>query len=156
MDRYSQPVRRVLGFQFAVFLVVCVVLFHLSSPADCFGADHDKGDRGRVQRVMLLPPPPFDLGLLFAKTRIKVEYQDRRQVRHHDNEGAARLRYTILQAAEAVERGNLRKARRILARAQRELRKAELGYVQYERRPRGHQREKEYVYYGTGGDECRF
>ncbi len=157
MDIYSQPVRRVFGFQFAVFMVITVVLLQVTSPGESFGGERHKREKG--QQVMLLPPPPFDLGLLLAGARIKVEYRDQRQVRHEDNRGTGvhKLRYIILQAAEAVERGNLRKASRILARAQRGVRQVELGSGQYKRNSRGHHREKEYVYYGYNGrDECNF
>ena len=144
MDMYTQPVRRVLGLQCAGFIFITMLLLHLISPTESFGRD------------LLLPPPPF--GFLFTQPKIKIELHARQEIRQKEDRRTpvAKARMARLRAAEAVECGDFRRARKILAQAQRDLRQAELD-LQYRRAERRERREKrrhqeeKYVYYGYNG-----
>lgn len=162
MADYLQPAKRVLGFQVLGFILVTLLLFNLAGPNESYGSEQVVvyGSRGQVR---VLPPPPFAFlfgGVQFIdrterqRERLPKVKQNRKH--HHGQTAVQKARTARLRAAKAAERGEFRRARRILAKAERELRRSELqGTRRGEKHHRRQYKQENVVYYGNRPD-CRF
>lgn len=160
MKSFSYSVKRVIGLQLVGFIVVTVLLFHLTSPTESFGADRHQEYRSRG--VLILPPPP-PFAFLFGQNVRSVESQEVKGQAKHRREyrqtAVQKARSARIRANRAAQRGNFYKARRILAQAQRDLRQAELRQqkLRGEKGRKHHHRQENVVYYGDARrDDCEF
>jgi hypothetical protein len=163
MADFSQPAKRVLTFQVLGFILVTLLLFNLASPCESYGSEQVVvyGSRGQVR--VLPPPPPFAFlfgGLQFLdrieRHRERLPKVKQHRKHRHGQTAVQKARTARLRAAKAAERGELRRARRILAKAERELRRSELqGTRRGEKYHRRQHKQENVVYYGNRPD-CRF